>query len=303
MLFYNITLRSYTESALLKKVNYLNNKDILAEIHKSKTSYCYFIDDRYSNFDIIVNSVEEITPETIAMAKQARAHRLSREEYKDTVNDLKEGKNKPKQKEFEIDPATILDEDLVFRVMTFEHIPEELDRKKTHRREADRHAKLNFPPFKHYALIEGEITEVGRSHWKNSLHNGEFCTTHGRMTNRLGWMFKELVKRYARKGSFQGYSYNDEMQSQALIQLTSLGLLFNEAKGDNPFAYYTTTVKNSFRRVLNLEKYQQNIRDELMIQAGLSPSYSRQIDHENEMEALRQAAEEDQGDAHRIGRP
>lgn len=287
---------------MAKKVNYLNNKDILVEIHKSKTSYCCFIDDKYSSFDFIVDSVDEITPEVVAKAQQARADRLARAEYKDSINSLEDGESKPKQKEFEVDPESIPVEDLVFRVMTFEHIPEDLERKKTHRREADRHAKLNFPPFKHYAFIDGELVEVGRSHWKNGIHNGEFSTTHGRMTDRLGWMFRELVKRYARKGSFQGYSYNDEMQSQALIQLTSLGLLFNEAKGDNPFAYYTTTVKNSFRRVLNLEKYQQNIRDELMIQAGLNPSYSRQIDHENEMEALRQAAEEDQGDAHRIGR-
>ena len=34
-----------------------------------------------------------------------------------------------------------------------------------------------------------------------------------------------------------------------------IGLQFNEAKSDNPFAYYTTAaVNNSFTRVLNIEK-------------------------------------------------
>ena len=37
-----------------KKVNYLNNKDILKQIHQSKMTYCYVQDDRYSDPDIIV---------------------------------------------------------------------------------------------------------------------------------------------------------------------------------------------------------------------------------------------------------
>ena len=30
-----------------KKVNYLNNKDILKEIHKSKMTYCWLADEKY----------------------------------------------------------------------------------------------------------------------------------------------------------------------------------------------------------------------------------------------------------------
>ena len=36
-----------------KKVNYLNNKDILKEIHKSKMTYCWLADEHYGFFDII----------------------------------------------------------------------------------------------------------------------------------------------------------------------------------------------------------------------------------------------------------
>ena len=43
-----------------RRVNYLNNKDILKEIHKSKLTYCYVADDEFANVDLIVESVKKI---------------------------------------------------------------------------------------------------------------------------------------------------------------------------------------------------------------------------------------------------
>ena len=43
-----------------RRVNYLNNKDILKEIHKSKLTYCYIQDDKFANVDLIVDSVKKI---------------------------------------------------------------------------------------------------------------------------------------------------------------------------------------------------------------------------------------------------
>ena len=39
----------------MRKQNYLNNKDMLKEIHKSKLTYCHMLDDEYERFDIIVS--------------------------------------------------------------------------------------------------------------------------------------------------------------------------------------------------------------------------------------------------------
>ena len=50
----------------MKRVNYLNNKDLLSEIHKSKTSYCSFTDDDHAQYDIILPSVDKINVRTIA---------------------------------------------------------------------------------------------------------------------------------------------------------------------------------------------------------------------------------------------
>jgi hypothetical protein len=176
--------------------------------------------------------------------------------------------------------------------MGYDHIPDEPGRKKTTKTIADTKAKLNFPPFKHY-IVDGAGTnprEVARSHWVGGLHNGNFSCTHGKITNTLGSMFMKLVERYSQRGNWRGYTYVDEMRGQALVQLAQIGLQFNEAKSDNPFAYYTATVNNSFTRVLNLEKRNQSIRDDILIESGHLPSYGRQIAYENEMRELRAVA-------------
>ena len=54
----------------MKKRNYLNNKDILKEIHKSKNTFCSYVDNDYAQFDIILPDVEKINIRTIAEAKR-----------------------------------------------------------------------------------------------------------------------------------------------------------------------------------------------------------------------------------------
>ena len=275
-----------------KKVNYLNNKDILKQIHQSKMTYCYVQDDRYSDPDIIVESVKKINKTAIKQAQINKAAKLSTLAYQEAVA-KGDWTKKPKQKEFTVDPKTMAVDELVFRVMTYDHIPDEPGRKKTTKTVADTKAKVNFPPFKHYILDSNGINprEVVRSQWVGGLHNGHFSVDHGRITNELGKMFMKLVERYSQRGNWRGYTYVDEMRGQALVQLAQIGLQFNEAKSDNPFAYYTATVNNSFTRVLNLEKRNQTIRDDILIEQGHLPSYGRQIQHEEELRELRANAE------------
>ena len=259
---------------------------MLKEIHKSKLSYCYVLDDEYSRFDTIVESLDDIKlPEVIQNAKENRARQLSTQAYEEAYlewydNSSRKQSQKPKQINFKIDPDTIDEKTLVFRVMTYDHIPLEPGRKNKPKTTADHHSKCNFPPFKHYAYINDDIKECLRSHWEGGLDNGKFNTQHGSVTNNLAKMFIKLCERYSMRSNWRGYTYVDEMRSHALLQLSQIGLQFNELKSENPFAYYTAAVTNSFTRVLNLEKRNQNIRDDLLQEAGQMPSWTRQIEHE-----------------------
>jgi hypothetical protein len=163
--------------------------------------------------------------------------------------------------------------------MTWEHIPLEPGRKNNPKSLADHRSKVNFPPFKHFVINEdGSWREVLRSHWLGDLQTGEFSVDHGQITNRLGAMFLKLCERYSLRSNWRGYSYVDEMRGQALIQLTQIALQFDEGKSQNPFAYYTAAVTNSFTRVLNVEKRQRDIRDDMLQETGQMPSWTRQME-------------------------
>ena len=257
-----------------KKVLYLTNKDLLAEIHRSKATFCSYTDDSYGQYDLILPSLDKINIRTVADAKRARAKRLSQQAHAAAVKER--GKKIP-AKEFEVDYRKMQKEDLVFRIMTFDHVPEDLVRKKTKKTVADHHEKVNFPPFQHWKFDEKDnLICVGKSHWVGGMENGYFDKGCGQMTNDLARMFMKLCDRYATRGNVRGYTYNDEMKGQAILQLAQIGLQFDESKSNNPFAYYTAAVTNSFVRIINIEKRNQNIRDDILEMNGMNPSWSRQ---------------------------
>jgi hypothetical protein len=279
------------------KVNYLNNRDILKEIHLSKNTYCSFRDRTTDHqFDMILPSVSKINQKTTAEARRNRADRHKRE-----TGEV-------------IDPKKIPNTEVVFRVMTWEHIP--MAPKKVPKTAAKKkkiedildlddvvedpladlvedvvldptHMRVNFPPFWHYRLDENKTPVlVGKSHWRGDLDSGEFCKDHGNMTRKLATMFMKLCERYATRSNWRGYTYNEEMRGQALLQLSQIGLQFDESKSQNPFAYYTAAITNSFTRILNIEKKNQNIRDDILEMNGLNPSWTRQNSGKASMAAM-----------------
>lgn len=270
-----------------RKVKYLNNRDLLAEIHKSKCSFSSFSKPDYNQYDVILTNLDKINIRTIAEAKRTRAKRLGLEKF--TAARLA-GDKKIKLTDCTPKYTDIDKTDIVIRIMTFDHIPLAPNRKKTARTVADRYEKINFPPFQHWKFdANGELECVGKSHWKGALDKGKFSKEHGRITEELGKMFIKLSERYAQRSNWRGYTYVDEMRGQAILQLSQIGLQFDESKSENPFAYYTAAVTNSFTRILNLEKKSQNIRDDLLEIHGLTPSFTRQNKDEFSDETAKQA--------------
>jgi hypothetical protein len=272
---------STTATRTPAKTNYLNNRDILKQIHLSKNTFCSF-----HQYDIILPTVEKINQRTVAEARRNRADRIKRETG------------------VIVDPKKIPNSDLVFRITCWEHIPyapKKITKTQAKKRKIEdifeldlleedpmadlldepvldpKHVRLNFPPFYHYRLDDNKKPYlVGKSHWKGDLEHGEFCRDHGAVTRTLATMFIKLCERYATRSNWRGYTYNEEMRGQALLQLSQIGLQFDESKSQNPFAYYTAAITNSFTRILNLEKKNQNIRDDILEMNGLNPSWTRQ---------------------------
>jgi hypothetical protein len=280
------------------RVNYLNKRDILKEIHASKNTYCWYRDrDLDHQYDIILPSIDKINQRTIVDARKARADRIKRE-----TGEV-------------IDQKKIPNTDLVFRITAWDHIPKapkKITKAEAKKRKLEEildlddaqeddplaglidepvldmnHVRLNFPPFEHYRIDDNKTPFiVGRSHWRGDLATGEFCREHGTMTRKLATMFMKLCERYATRSNWRGYTYNEEMRGQALLQLSQIGLQFDESKSQNPFAYYTAAITNSFTRILNIEKKNQNIRDDILEINGLNPSWTRQNSGSKSMAAM-----------------
>jgi hypothetical protein len=264
----------------MKRVNYLNNRDLLAEIHKSKNSYSSYINPEDGQYDMIVTEVKKINGANIARARKIQAKRLTAQAWEAAK---KLGNKRIKMSDYEVSPRKVNKTDLVFRVMTFDHITTDSERKKNPKTRADHHTKVNFPPFQHFRINEkGQLVCVGKSHWVGGIHNGHFSNDHGRITPTLANMFLKLAERYSQRSNWRGYTYVDEMRSQALMQLSQIGLQFDESKSENPFAYYTAAITNSFTRILNIEKKNQNIRDDILEMNEMMPSYTRQAKNESE---------------------
>ncbi len=282
------------------RINYLNNKDLLIEIHKSKDTFSEFEDLKYSYFDSIIYDLDVLHDDDVCTeyfgewdieyedpkAKKMKSKIVSKTlinkktvpEYFEDVKKAKLNKIKKADPTSTLELNDIMLSDLIFRYMTYEHIPldENWPEDKVKKKVSDGFIKVTFPPFQHYIIENGIPRVVGLSHY----YEDEFHANRGNMTPKLGHMFMLLVEKISKKGNWRNYTYLDEMKSSALLQLSQVGLQFDEGRGQvpNPFAFYTTVVNNAFKRVLNTEKKNRNIRDDLIEMAGQSPSFSRQME-------------------------
>lgn len=284
----------------MKRVKYLNNRDLLAQIHASKNTYCSYVGDEDSQYDLIVPSLKKLNASAVAQARKAKAKRLTQVAWEQAKE---AGLKKIKLSDYTMSPRKIEKTDLVFRVMMFDHIPLDDERKKNKKTVADHHTKINFPPFQHYRLDKkGNPQCVGKSHWVGGMDNGNFSCDHGKITNSLAMMFMKLCERYGTRSNWRGYTYNDEMQSQALMQLSQIGLQFDESKSENPFAYYTAAITNSFTRILNIEKKNQAIRDDLLEVNNMMPSFTRQNENDANSPAYKKRMKTVHGDVMQVNK-
>lgn len=147
------------------------------------------------------------------------------------------------------------------------------------------------------------ITQAGKTIYLNNkelLAEVRKCKKKGQMSDTLARMLQLLCSKYAKKGNFINYSYNEDMQAYAMMMLVRTWNSFDPEKSNNPFAFFTQCVKNSFIQYLNQEQRQRDVRDVLLIDQGLNPSYGfgddgdpgeRGIEDERDFDRMRQTIE------------
>ena len=65
----------------MKRVKYLNNRDLLAQIYASKNTFCSYVTPEDGRYDLIISDVKKINAITIAKARKAQSKRLTQEAW------------------------------------------------------------------------------------------------------------------------------------------------------------------------------------------------------------------------------
>ena len=150
--------------------------------------------------------------------------------------------------------------------------------------------------------VKKKVVNKKQPRKKNYLNNKDLLAQvieskkKGEMTNELAKMLTMLCARYAKKGNFANYTYNDDMQAYAMLMLVRTWNSFNPEKSQNPFAFFTQCVKNSFIQYLNQEKRQRDIKDTMLVDQGLTPSFSFQMEYEKKLVKEKEQAIDDEED-------
>ena len=118
------------------------------------------------------------------------------------------------------------------------------------------------PPKKKYLTNKELLKQIELSHVK------------GEMTHDFAKMIMMLTHRYSQRGEYANYSYNNDMQAFALLTVCKVWKSFDPVKSQNPFAYFTQTIKHAFFQFLNSERKHRDTRDALLLEQGDNPSYT-----------------------------
>lgn len=123
--------------------------------------------------------------------------------------------------------------------------------------------KSNKPPAKKKYLTNASLLgEIKKSH------------ELGKMSHDFAKMIQLLAHRYSQRGEYANYSYNEDMQAFAVMTVVKVWRSFDPKKSQNPFAYFTQSIKHAFFQYLNQERKQRDTRDALSMQNGINPSFS-----------------------------
>lgn len=132
-----------------------------------------------------------------------------------------------------------------------------------------------------YLSNENILIEIRRSKERLRTANVPLSPTEA-LTPELVKMIRMIVHGVSLKYNWRNYSYIEDMKAEAEYALAKNALKFNEEKTQNPFSYYTQIVWSCFISFVDQEKKLGRIRDAILEDLEMTPSFRRQMENEEE---------------------
>jgi hypothetical protein len=76
----------------------------------------------------------------------------------------------------------------------------------------------------------------------------------------IGLAFMKIARKFASRGNFRNYTFNDEMTEDAVENMIYALKFFNPEKSNNPFGYFTKVALFAFLRRIQIEAKQSYIK-------------------------------------------
>ena len=94
----------------------------------------------------------------------------------------------------------------------------------------------------------------------------------GKINEKLGEMFLLIARNLSNKNNFGGYTWKEEMISEAVLTCVKYCKNFDPDKGNNPFAYFTKYCYNSFIGYIKKQNRHGDIKQTLYDNKELVPN-------------------------------
>jgi DNA-directed RNA polymerase specialized sigma subunit len=85
----------------------------------------------------------------------------------------------------------------------------------------------------------------------------------GKYSENLGGMFLQVATNLSNKANFIGYTWKDEMISEAVLTCIKYSKNFNPEKSNNAFAYITQICYNAFRNYIKKQNKHSIMKQQL----------------------------------------
>lgn len=123
---------------------------------------------------------------------------------------------------------------------------------------------------------------------KNYLNNRDLydelmkCQEKGEISEKLGKMFMLISEKYTNHRYFVQYAYKEDLASIGAVACCNAYMKFDSSRGSNAFAFFSSTVYYAFLQHIKKEYRQKDIKDQILVDNDLNPSYGYEERYEAE---------------------
>jgi hypothetical protein len=117
-----------------------------------------------------------------------------------------------------------------------------------------------------YGNRNGEIMPKKKNHYidnEEMLQELISFKENGTLSENLHLMFYEMAKKIGTKPRFSGYTWIEDMVSDAYLKCCNVAHKFDPDKTQNPFGYFSTVIIHYFWDALQGEDKQKKVKERL----------------------------------------